>query len=303
MVNDSSKTNEIARLKAPLKYEGAKVFDSQKNQVTCIETISELRYVMEPDVSLLSEDEILQYAPQSKEAAKIRLKRGIGNNSDVMLINNSLPWVLGFYYTSLLGIAIPIIYVGSTLGMFFIILLVIISLIYLYYVFNLKNYAPKKPKAPKSANKKTISTPETKVDDKAAEITSLESLKKYADEVEELKAVFDVKEKVVRDLIEKRFEPPQITYDRFILTIDKCHKLFYNEAESAISITQLAVEHTPRVERELENKIATLKQIIDQIEDLSNELVINISSDSQSSDDIKILIDDMENLVGSVKEY
>ena len=303
MVNDSSKTNEIARLKAPLKYEGAKVFDSQKNQVTCIETISELRYVMEPDVSLLSEDEILQYAPQSKEAAKIRLKRGIGNNSDVMLINNSLPWVLGFYYTSLLGIAIPIIYVGSTLGMFFIILLVIISLIYLYYVFNLKNYAPKKPKAPKSANKKSISTPETKMDNKTAEITSLESLKKYADEVEELKAVFDVKEKVVRDLIEKRFEPPQITYDRFILTIDKCHKLFYNEAESAISITQLAVEHTPRVERELENKIATLKKIIDQIEDLSNELVINISSDSQSSDDIKILIDDMENLVGSVKEY
>ena len=303
MVNDSSKTNEIARLKAPLKYEGAKVFDSKKNQVTCIETISELRFIMEPDVNLLSEDEILQYAPQSKEAAKIRLKRGIGNNSDVMLINNSLPWVLGFYYTSLLGIAIPIIYVGSTLGMFFIILLVIISLIYLYYAFNLKNYAPKKSKAPKSANKKTISTPETKMDNKAAEITSLESLKKYADEVEELKAVFDVKEKVVRDLIEKRFEPPQITYDRFILTIDKCHKLFYNEADSAISITQLAVEHTPRVERELENKIATLKQIIDQIEDLSNELVINISSDSQSSDEIKILIDDMENLVGSVKEY
>ena len=56
-------------------------------------------------------------------------------------------------------------------------------------------------------------------------------------------------------------------------------------------------------DEELEHKIETLKSLIDQIEDLTNELVINISSDSKSNDDVKDLIDDMENLIESVKEY
>ena len=75
------------------------------------------------------------------------------------------------------------------------------------------------------------------------------------------------------------------------------------EADSALNITRLAAEDTPRVDEEIEHKIETLKSLIDQIEDLTNELVINISSDSKSNDDVKDLIDDMENLIESVKEY
>ena len=86
-------------------------------------------------------------------------------------------------------------------------------------------------------------------------------------------------------------------------TIDKSHDLFYHEADGALNIAKYAVDDTPRVERELESKIDTLKSIIDQIEDLTNELVINISSDDKSAEDVKTLIDDMENLIDSVKEY
>jgi hypothetical protein len=46
-----------------------------------------------------------------------------------------------------------------------------------------------------------------------------------------------------------------------------------------------------------------MKAIINQIEDLTNELVINISSDEESTDEVKNLIDEMENLIDSVKEY
>ena len=45
-----------------------------------------------------------------------------------------------------------------------------------------------------------------------------------------------------------------------------------------------------------------MKQIINQIEELTNELVININ-DNQTSDEVKNLLDDMENLIDSVKEY
>jgi hypothetical protein len=46
-----------------------------------------------------------------------------------------------------------------------------------------------------------------------------------------------------------------------------------------------------------------MKTIINQIEDLTNELVINISSSDNSDDDVKNLLEDMENLIGSVKDY
>ena len=115
--------------------------------------------------------------------------------------------------------------------------------------------------------------------------------------------IFDVKERVVRDLIKRRFEPPQITYDKFISIIDSSNKLFNQQVDSAKSIIELAAEDTPRVRGEIEGKIANMKKIIDQIEELTNELVINISNDDESKEEVENLIENMENLIGSVKEY
>lgn len=300
MVNENSKTIEINRLKAPLKYRDSKVFDSKGNQLDCVETFSDLKYVVEPDTSILSEDEILEYAPESKEAAKIRLSRGVGDNSDVLLINDYVPTALGFYYTATVCLAIPAFYSTNRFAMFFILILLILPLIYLYYIFNLKHYVSTSQPAVKKEYSKTNRT--QKLDDVESE-KGLQSLEKYVDEVEELKSVFDKKEVKVRELIGKRFEPPQMTYDRFMTTIDKSHELFYHEADGAINIARYAAEDTPRVESEIESKIDTLKSIIDQIEDLTNELVINISSEDKSGEDVKALIGDMEDLIDSVKEY
>ena len=301
MVNENSKTIEINRLKAPLKYKDSKVFDSKGNQLDCIETFSDLKYIVEPKDGILTEEEILEHAPNSKEAAKIRLSRGVGDNSDVMLINDSVPTLLGFYYTIAVCLAVPVFYSGNTSWMFFILILFILPLIYLYYIFNLKNYVATSHKAAVNDNHSKIKKTR-KLEDVESE-KGLSSLNRYVNEVEELKSVFDSKEIKVRDLITKRFEPPQMTYDRFMTTIDKSHDLFYHEADGALNIAKYAVEDTPRVEGEIESKIDTLKSIIDQIEDLTNELVINISSDEKSSDDVNILIDDIDNLIDSVKEY
>ena len=184
--------------------------------------------------------------------------------------------------------------------MIVVLLLFIIPLFYLYITFNLNRYD-------ESNVKKQVETTKTASDSKVqASIpkdNGVESFKKYEKEANNLKVLFDVKEHVVRDLIKQRFEPPQITYDKFISMIDSCHKLFYEQADSTLNIIKLAVEDTPRIEDEIKNRIDVMKNIINQIEELTNELVININSEDGSQEEVKNLIDDMENLIGSVKEY
>lgn len=298
---ENSKAHEIKRVTTPLSFKNSRAFDSNGNMLNCVETLSDVRFMVEPREGILSDDEIMQYAPQTKAASRIRLKRGFGDSSDVLLIHESLPWVLGLYYVTLICLLIPFVFSKIMIGLIIMLFLFIIPLFYLYHVFNLNNYIGKEDRQVKKApsQKETVQSqpqPE-KVD------TGIESFKKYEKEVNNLKVLFDVKEEVVRDLIKKRFEPPQITYDKFISMVDKCHELFYSQADAVLNIINLAAEDTPRIENEIKSKIDILKSIINQIEDLTNELVINISSDEESAEDVKNLLDDMENLVGSVKEY
>lgn len=297
IVNPKSK--EIKRLTSPLTFKDFKAYDSQGNLLKCSETLSDVRFIVEPKDNILNEDEILQYAPESKSASQIRLKRGFGGIKDVLCVHESLPWILGLFYVVLISIAIPVTFSKNIIGMYLILVLVILPLLYLYYIFNFKKHTKYTVKKPVKELKKV----ETPVQTTVEESSGLESLKKYEKEINNLKVLFNVKEEVVRELIEKRFEPPQITYDKFISSIDNCHKLFYAQSDAALNIINLAVEDTPRVQDEIKNKIDAMKTIINQIEDLTNELVINISSSNESEDEVKNLLDDMENLIDSVKEY
>ena len=301
---ETPKSNEIKRLTTPLTIKDFKAYDSQGKLLKCSETISDVRFIVEPRPHILNDNEILQYAPQSKFASQIRLKRGFGNIQDILLVHESLPWILGLYYVALICAAIPIVFSKFIFGMYLVLVLIILPLLYLYYIFNFKKYTKYTVKEPVKEQVKETKKAETPVQAAPVEESSgFESFKKYEKEINNLKVVFDVKEGVVRDLIEKRFEPPQITYDKFISAIDSCHKLFYAQSDSALSIINLAVEDTPRVRDEIDSKIGAMKKIINQIEDLTNELVINISSSSESPDEVKNLLDDMENLIESVKEY
>ena len=166
------------------------------------------------------------------------------------------------------------------------------------YPTNPKRIPPKEPKKmPKKEEPKAVKTatkqpPEPEV---------IPKFVMYENKIEDLKAEYDAKEKVARDLIEKRFTPPQITYTRFISVVDKATEVFNSEYSSAINILHLASEESPRIDSEIESKIAVLNSIIDKIEDLTNELVL--SMDTSKDEDAKNLIDDMENLISSVKDY
>lgn len=297
---ETPKSNEIKRLTTPLTIKDFKAYDSEGKLLKCSETLSDVRFIVEPKQNLLNDNEILQYAPESKSASQIRLKRGFGDIKDVLLIHESLPWILGLYYVILISIAIPITFSKNMVGMYLILVLAILPLLYLYYVFNFKRYT-------KYTVKKQVVSENQKAEVQSADVTEefagIDSLEKYEKEIKNLKVLFNVKEEVVRELIKKRFEPPQITYDKFISSIDTCHKLFYAQYDAASNIIHLAAEDTPRIQDEIKIKIDAMKTIINQIEDLTNELVINISSSGESTDEVKDLLDDMENLIESVKDY
>lgn len=305
MSTENSKQQEIKRLSTPLKFQNSKAYDSNGNILNCTETIHDVRYIVEPKDGILSDEEILQYAPKSKSASKVRLKRGFGSYYDVLLIHESLPWILAIYYVILISISFGASYVGNRLLLFLILILIIVPLIYLYYIFNLNNYIEGNKKHIKKVVEKVkpSTNDETVVSAPVEEVGGLDSLKNYEKEINNLKVLFDVKEEVVRDLIKKRFTPPQITYDKFIAIVDSSHKLFYRQNESALNIINLAAEDTPRVQNEIQNKIDAMKKIIDQIEELTNELVISMSNDDVSENEVDNLLDDMENLIDSVKKY
>lgn len=152
-------------------------------------------------------------------------------------------------------------------------------------------------------NQNAKKSPEKTVEEEPSVIIAESSLKRYGDEVKSLKAEYDAKEKVVVNLIEKSFAPPQITYDKFMDSVNNCSKVFNSQVDSALSIIQLTSRETPRIDTELENKITNMKSIISHIDDLTNELIINLSSNEKNNMDVENLFGEMKNLIDSVKKY
>ncbi|MBR3139467.1 MAG: hypothetical protein IKF11_01180 [Methanobrevibacter sp.] len=250
----------------------------------------------EPVKGILSDEEILEYAGDSKAAANIRLEKGDDEFSDkwtlhkkpiiVLYIILLVPLVLSYYYARM----------GDLFASILFLIILLAYLNYPLYFLYIKDY--KKPGNTKPADVKTKPG-------KIAETSkSPDSFNVYKSQIKDLKKLYEFKETNVRQLIEKRFEPPQITHARFISTVDNCTELFNNQVDVALNMMDLATEHTPEIDREIESKIDVLKSLIEKIDALSNELILNIGeSESQTDDNVKSIIEDMENLIDSVDEY
>ena len=102
MPDGNLKAQEIKRLTTPIKFINSKAYDSEGKLLSCVETLSEVKFIIEPREGILTDDEIMQYAPESKAASRIRLKRGLGNMEDVLLIHESLPWIFAAFYLILI---------------------------------------------------------------------------------------------------------------------------------------------------------------------------------------------------------
>ena len=96
---------------------------------------------------------------------------------------------------------------------------------------------------------------------KTAPQVTFHEFDEYERQLEDIKNEYYKKDSRARELIEKKFEPPQMTYTKFISVVDSSTKLFNQEADNISNIIRLASEDSPRIESEInmENLIDSIK--------------------------------------------
>ena len=154
----------------------------------------------------------------------------------------------------------------------------------------------KKTTAPKNTYSSSTSTNKT--------ATIKQDYTIFKNRVRSLRETYETKEAKVMELLEKKFPAGQISYYRFKDEVDNCRVSFFKEADSAQNMIDLSDEYSDKIASELKNKIKTLESIIGKLNDLQSELIISISNaDDDGDEEIKNLIDEMNDLIDSVKDY
>lgn len=307
--DEELRKKEIKRLTSPLTYKKGKLFtkayDIEGNEVQKNSNQNN-EFIMEPKQGILTDDEILKYAYKSDVAAKVRLKKGIGTFEDKKNLHRLsifyVMWIglMAFFFMLIFGLDS-----SNTLLLILSAVTLFIVIGYPIYILFLKDYTSEEYKT-KLPNKTEEIKPKAIEKEEETELTPIansQTLKRYENQVNDLKQLYEVKEKVAIDMIEKRFSPTEMTYGRFMSTLKSCSNLFYEQAESAVDIINFATDDSPKVEYEIKNRIDILKLIIEKVDELTNELVLNMSSLDSDSDEIRYLVADMEKLIKSVKDY
>ena len=260
------KEQEIKRLTTPVTYEkvrfGAdKAYDCEGNE---IRVFNDGIPILEPKKGLLSDEEILNYAPNSNEASKVRLRLGKGDLSDKLLLYGLTIFMIGFMVIFPLELFLLLYnyYIGI-----FVLLIFIFGVIYFLFIHNFKD----------KNIKETVEVPE---------------VEKKLSNNDELELLFQAKEKIAREMIERRFPAPQITNTKFNGVLDNCKEV----VESQIQILN-ALTPTEKTKYEIASRKKLIKQLIGKVDDLTNELILS------EENNIEEVIDEMDNLISSVKEY
>ena len=119
--------------------------------------------------------------------------------------------------------------------------------------------------------------------------------------LKELKDLYDSKEKVVIKILQKKFDENEMSYKRFILLIDKCHEMIYDEIKDAFNLISYTSYSPDYIEIIFKKHFEKIEKIIEKIDELMNNLVMNERKNSTS--EYKSLLEDMDSLNKSVYEY
>lgn len=128
------------------------------------------------------------------------------------------------------------------------------------------------------------------------------NVSKYVDEVDRLEQEYNIKQSRATELVNKLFDPNHMSYDKFSSAITRSNQLFANQVIIARKMLEFDDE-TQIIEHEIVNKIKTLNSFIDKMGNLTDELVIQMSSNKEDNEEIENLFDEMDDLINSVKDY
>lgn len=132
---------------------------------------------------------------------------------------------------------------------------------------------------------------------------TLPELKGYKDQILELKDTFKSKEADFDKVLNKRFTKGELTYGRFKTVVNDCHDLFNSQADSALTIINLAPNYTDRVDESIKGKIDLLKSLIGEMDNLIEEMILNDGLPEKSDEEIDHLFSNMHELIDSVDDY
>ena len=263
------KEKEITRLTTPVTYKKVRfgadeAYDCEGNR---IREFKDGIPIIEPKKGLLSNEEILKYAPYSEEASKIRLKQGHGGFNDKLKVYGVAIFIIGLFgfYAVFFG------FMYSGFVGFIILILILAVIIYLLFIRDSKYKSKKQPT------------------NKVIEYSKDESKISYNDD---LLLLFNSKVKITREMIEKRFPAPQMTNTKFNSVLDNCKNVVESQIEILNTITP-----TEKTKYEIESRKKLIKQVISKIDDLTNELILS------EENNLENVIEDMDNLINSVKDY
>lgn len=119
--------------------------------------------------------------------------------------------------------------------------------------------------------------------------------------LKELKDLYDSKEKVVIKILQKKFDENEMSYKRFILLIDKCHEMIYDEIKDAFNLISYTSYSPDYIEIIFKKHFEKIEKIIEKIDELMNNLIMNERKNSTS--EYKSLLEDMDSLNKSVYKY
>lgn len=122
-------------------------------------------------------------------------------------------------------------------------------------------------------------------------------------EINNLSEEFKTKENKASQLIEKRFKSSELTYDKFKSVLTSAHENFYIQRDSALEIIDLSSHKNEKLDSELSKRINALKSILEKVNQLIEALVLDSLESRESEEDLKVLVEDMENLINSVEDY
>ena len=122
-------------------------------------------------------------------------------------------------------------------------------------------------------------------------------------EINNLSEEFKTKENKASQLIEKRFKSSELTYDKFKSVLTSAHENFYIQRDSALEIIDLSSHKNEKLDSELSKRINALKSILEKVNQLIEALIIDSIESRESEEDLKVLVDDMEDLINSVQDY
>ena len=159
----------------------------------------------------MADEEILNYAPNSNEASKVRLRLGKGDLSDKLQLYGLTIFMIGFMVIFPLELFLLLYnyYIGI-----FVLLIFIFGVIYFLFIHNFKD----------KNIKETVEVPE---------------VEKKLSNNDELELLFQAKEKIAREMIERRFPAPQITNTKFNGVLDNCKEVVESQIQILNALTSL----------------------------------------------------------------